>query len=223
VIFHCFYHEVFTCMEYGCMMNWWWWMHILVTIGVQEKHVPIIKLMMYYCVRKLGACIVSLQHSFHVLRTFIHIVDPMFVLFFGLVPYGRSNVKNLLILTCHILGHGCNMWWFTSRGYSKSFQWISYVHAKFESFLISICHILGHGCNMWWFMSKDYFRSFQWTFCLHIFWTLFQQLDYTYRRKWCWTHDWNFNNFISTSLLQQLFLACMNQLINNILLIYKLK
>jgi hypothetical protein len=77
VIFHCFYHEVSICMEYGCMMNWWWWMHIFVTIDVQEKHVPIIKLMMYYRVRKLGACIVSFQHSFHVLWIFVHIVDPM--------------------------------------------------------------------------------------------------------------------------------------------------
>jgi len=36
-------------------------------LGVKKKRVPIIRLMMYYCVRKLSACIVSLQHSFHVL------------------------------------------------------------------------------------------------------------------------------------------------------------
>jgi hypothetical protein len=39
-------------------------MHILVTIGVQEKPIPIIKLMMYSCMRKLGVCTLSLQPSF---------------------------------------------------------------------------------------------------------------------------------------------------------------
>jgi hypothetical protein len=94
VIFHCFYHEVFICMEYGCMMNWWWWMHILVTISVQEKHAPIIGLMMYYCVRKLGACIVSFQHSFHVLWISAHIVDLMFVLFSCLVSYPSYDIRH---------------------------------------------------------------------------------------------------------------------------------
>lgn len=89
------------------------------------------------------------------------------------------------------------------------------VHTQsLRSPLISTYHILGHGCNMWWFMSKDCFKSFQWT-CLHTFWAFFWQLDHTSRGKWCWTHDWNFKSFISTSLFQQLFLAYMNQPTNS--------
>jgi hypothetical protein len=56
-------------------------MHILVTIGVQEKPVPTIRLMMFSCVRKLGMCTVSLLPSFHVLQIYAHTVDPMFVYF----------------------------------------------------------------------------------------------------------------------------------------------
>jgi hypothetical protein len=57
-------------------------MHILVTIGVQEKPVPIIRLMMFSCVRKLGVCTVSLLASFHVhMKVYAHTVDPMFVYF----------------------------------------------------------------------------------------------------------------------------------------------
>jgi hypothetical protein len=155
-----------------------------VTIGVQEKPIPMIKLMMCSCMRKLGVHTLSLWPSFlgdHWCSRKTYSYDQIDDVFLH-EKIGCVHTKSSTFFSCLLtMLTQCLFYFLVLFPVAGQMQ-------SLTSPLVSTCHILGHGCSsMWWFMSKDCSKSFQWTSYLHNVWALFWPLDHTCRGKWRWT------------------------------------